>query len=255
MISIRDAAAPDVGAIEEVRRASWRAAYAGLIGQVYLDRATSGSPAPPRLSSWRRTLVAVDDAGPAVVGYTSFGPERAIHPYVVGPPSPGSRPPRFTDAGSAGQAGEMYAIYLDPGYWSAGTGRALMDAAVAGLTAAGYQKAVLWVLEGNARARRFYEIAGWKPDGAGNRLESLGGVMETRYTRPLALVAGVGRWRFRWRFRPGQKSSIASTRAASMAFTAVRWGCIRAFRSRIRPSGSTSLSVMMISRRSSSSRM
>lgn len=29
-----------------------------------------------------------------------------------------------------------------------------------------FRTAVLWVLESNERARRFYEVAGWKRDGA-----------------------------------------------------------------------------------------
>jgi RimJ/RimL family protein N-acetyltransferase len=28
----------------------------------------------------------------------------------------------------------------------------------------GFEEATLWVLEDNPRARRFYEIAGWRPD-------------------------------------------------------------------------------------------
>jgi ribosomal protein S18 acetylase RimI-like enzyme len=186
VISIRDAAAADIAAIEAVRRASWRAAYAGLIGQAFLDRATSGRFDPLKPAASRRTLVAVAGSGPTVVGYASFGPERALHALTLTPAAPPGNLPRFTQAGSAGQVGELYAIYVDPACWSRGTGRALMDAAVTGLTAVGYGKAVLWVLDSNARARRFYEIAGWSPDGTDNRLSSLGGVMETRYTRPLA---------------------------------------------------------------------
>jgi hypothetical protein len=60
-----------------------------------------------------------------------------------------------------------------------------MSGAVATLTDAGYERAVLWVLEANARARQFYEKAGWAPDGASNVLDGLGGVVEVRYTRPL----------------------------------------------------------------------
>jgi ribosomal protein S18 acetylase RimI-like enzyme len=30
----------------------------------------------------------------------------------------------------------------------------------------GFRTATLWVLESNDRTRRFYEKAGWKPDGA-----------------------------------------------------------------------------------------
>jgi GNAT superfamily N-acetyltransferase len=186
VISVRESTAGDIAAIEAVRRASWRAAYAGLIGQAHLDRATSGPLDPPRSASSRRTLVAVTDSDPAVVGYASFGPERVVHALSLTPAAATGDLPRLTDAGSAGQVGELYAIYLDPAYWSTGAGRALMDAAVTGLTMAGYGKAILWVLDKNARARRFYEIAGWQPDGTDNRLSSLGGVMETRYTRPLA---------------------------------------------------------------------
>jgi ribosomal protein S18 acetylase RimI-like enzyme len=36
---------------------------------------------------------------------------------------------------------------------------------MADLRQRGYRAAVLWVLESNARARRFYEIAGWRSDG------------------------------------------------------------------------------------------
>jgi ribosomal protein S18 acetylase RimI-like enzyme len=34
-----------------------------------------------------------------------------------------------------------------------------------GLRCRGFDEAVLWVLETNERARRFYEKAGWKTDG------------------------------------------------------------------------------------------
>ena len=74
----------------------------------------------------------------------------------------------------------MYAIYAHPEHWSTGLGRALLPAAVAAL---GGPPAVLWVLEANDRARRFYERAGWRPDGARKQADMLGGVQlpEIRY--------------------------------------------------------------------------
>jgi hypothetical protein len=43
---------------------------------------------------------------------------------------------------------------------------------------------VLWVLPANARARRFYEIAGWVADGSERTMEVLGVVVpEVRYRR------------------------------------------------------------------------
>ncbi len=41
-----------------------------------------------------------------------------------------------------------------------------MDAAEAGLAARGASRAILWVLESNNAARRFYERRGWTTDGA-----------------------------------------------------------------------------------------
>ena len=40
-----------------------------------------------------------------------------------------------------------------------------MSAALVALRAAGFTTAMLWVLGTNARARRFYERRGWRPDG------------------------------------------------------------------------------------------
>jgi GNAT superfamily N-acetyltransferase len=183
--------------VEAVRRESWRVAYAGLIGKAYIERATAGPSGISHPAPWRRTLVAVADgsraaadespavagSSPGVVGYTAFGPERSGLA-----PQPGrakTDPLPLTPAGLAGEVGEVYAIYVAPDWWSTGTGRLLMEAAVASLLSAGYRRAVLWVLDTNARARRFYERAGWAPDGAANTMAALGGVVEVRYTRPL----------------------------------------------------------------------
>ncbi|HEY2802789.1 MAG TPA: GNAT family N-acetyltransferase, partial [Actinomycetota bacterium] len=47
-----------------------------------------------------------------------------------------------------------------------GVGRALMSAAIEFAQNSGYRELTLWVLERNDRARRFYEAAGLRPDGA-----------------------------------------------------------------------------------------
>jgi GNAT superfamily N-acetyltransferase len=193
VISIREFTAADGPATAEVRRASWQAAYAGLIRQSLLDQATARPPGLFQPPPWRHTLVAVPDSDPAVVGYASFGPERSLQaflpvtPRAIAPAATGqaSASPGLTEAGLVGQVGEVYALYVAPEWWSTGTGRSLMSCAVAALTDAGYERSVLWVLAANARARRFYEKAGWASDGVSNVLEGLGGVVEVRYTRPL----------------------------------------------------------------------
>ncbi len=86
-----------------------------------------------------------DDDG-RVVGFASTGPAEG-------------------EDANAG-AGEMYALYIEPELVGTGLGRELFSRAVEGIGQRGFARAVLWVLEGNERARRFYEKAGWVADGA-----------------------------------------------------------------------------------------
>ncbi|BBY20520.1 hypothetical protein MSTO_07250 [Mycobacterium stomatepiae] len=74
------------------------------------------------------------------------------------------------------------AIYVDPPYQRAGVGRLLMAAARTRLRSVGVTTAALWVLDGNAQARRFYEHDGWRRDGT-HRISTYGGTAadEVRY--------------------------------------------------------------------------
>jgi GNAT superfamily N-acetyltransferase len=88
-------------------------------------------------------------------------------------------------AGRAGRVARWRQLLAEA--WGTGLGRELMAAACRGLAAAGYEQATLWVLAGNARARRFYDRAGWVPDGSQKQDEIAGlGVTEVRYRRPVA---------------------------------------------------------------------
>jgi GNAT superfamily N-acetyltransferase len=89
-------------------------------------------------------------------------------------------PPRDDDV--APLTAEIFALYVIPGAWRSGVGRALMATAVDHLRARGAETLTLWVLEANARARAFYEAEGWQPDGASQPLD-MGGfsVIEVRY--------------------------------------------------------------------------
>ena len=49
----------------------------------------------------------------------------------------------------------------------------------------GYRRIVLWVLEQNARARRFYERAGFRRQGRSHVLHELGAVTEICYERDI----------------------------------------------------------------------
>jgi GNAT superfamily N-acetyltransferase len=183
MVLIRVASVADAAAVSAVQRASWLAAYSDIIDSSLIERVV-----PPddgmrvrqsfRIRPWQQMIVAVDDspdAGARVVGYATYGPELE----VLG----ASWPHPMSQAGAAGQVGELYALYVDPGWWSTGTGRALITRALDRL--APYPIVTLWVLERNARARRFYARAGFAADGAVNLLDALGGVTELRYRREL----------------------------------------------------------------------
>ena len=176
---IRSASAADAAQIAAVMRDSWHAAYGGIIAPEILDRVTAPDGGARirqsfRTRPWQRMIAAVEDG---IVGYAAFGPERD----VVDAPWPYP----LTPAGSEHRVAELYALYVHPARWSTGTGRALMDQVLTKVGAAGYASVTLWVLEANARARRFYRRAGFAPDGACHVLDDLGGVTEIRYQRAL----------------------------------------------------------------------
>jgi len=110
-------------------------------------------------------LIATTAAG--IVGLAAYGPTR-------------------DDDGTPGRTGEVTAIYLLPEAWGRGTGRRLMAAALKNLAEEGLLDATLWVLDTNARARRFYAAGGWIEDGAVKHDRTLGFLLtEVRYRRPL----------------------------------------------------------------------
>lgn len=205
MVVIRSASPADAAQIAAVQRASWLAAYQGIISRHVIDRVTVPDGGARirqsfRTRPWQRMIAAVSiprpqapgrpqasgrapgQAGtpepePAIVGYASFGPEQD----VLEAPWPHPQ----TAAGADGQVAELYALYVHPDWWSTGTGRALVDRSLARVAAAGYTSITLWVLQDNTRARRFYGRAGFAADGARHVLDDLGGVTETRYRRAL----------------------------------------------------------------------
>jgi GNAT superfamily N-acetyltransferase len=155
----------DLLAVGDLHFRSRASAYAGFLPQAAL---TFGSPAA--LGEWwtervrwesdtHRLTVAVRDD--RVVGFTYLGP-----------------------SGEPG-VGELSAIHVAPELVGAGIGRLLMIDALAALTAYG-DRAVLWVLDGNVRARAFYERGGWFFDGT-TRDASMGGepTRQLRYARGL----------------------------------------------------------------------
>jgi ribosomal protein S18 acetylase RimI-like enzyme len=115
---------------------------------------------------------------------SQLAPESERHSFVA---ESRDEPIGFVTCGPTEDAtrmssGEIFAIYLEPHVVGSGVGCALFAHAVASLAARGFADAVLWVLEDNARARRFYERAGWTADGARKAYERGGPLChEIRY--------------------------------------------------------------------------
>lgn len=166
-MQVRLARPGDGAPVAEVRVASWHAAYRGLMPDEILDRMRpDGDRWETAIASDtpQTSLLVVDDEG-QVVGFSLLGPDRD----------------------GAEDTGEIVAIYLHPDVWDRGYGWALMEHSVVALREHGFRRAVLWVLELNERARRFYETAAWIADG-GQKLEEWDGFPRphVRYSRDLA---------------------------------------------------------------------
>ena len=180
MIRIRPAAAADAEAIAHVRAQAWQVAYAGVIRDQTLAALTAPE-AVRREGQWRAghsmdgLLVAetTSPEPPEVIGFAAFGPERGEDDR---PGRPLAAPPEQDQA-------ELYAVYVLPGRWSGGAGRALLERSLALAAEAGYAGISLWVIEGNARARRFYERAGFAGTGESTLLRRIGDVSGLRYRR------------------------------------------------------------------------
>ncbi|WWQ67589.1 GNAT family N-acetyltransferase [Streptomyces sp. Q6] len=163
-VLLRPMTLDDCAAVAEVRVRGWRFAYAGLMPRAYLDAMSADRDAERRRELFGRSEEYVAERAGRVIGWGCHGPCR--------------------DTDVPPGEGELYALYVDPAQLSTGVGRALLETCLAGSLAAGRPVMRLWVVEGNARARRFYERAGFVADGAREPYEVGGAsVPELRYRR------------------------------------------------------------------------
>lgn len=139
---IRRAVPADAPSIARVHETSWRQAYNGVLPH----RALQSMVGRRDVGWWMRairqsTRVLTLDVGGQVAGYATIGPNRVR---------------------SLPQGGEVYELYLAPEYQGCGFGHRLFLAARRDLGRAGMAGCVVWVLEDNEPAIRFYENAGGK---------------------------------------------------------------------------------------------
>jgi phosphoribosylanthranilate isomerase len=139
-IRLRRATPADADAIGHAHVAAWREAYVGLVPPEVL----AALDPQKRAAMWRDAMakgaaVHLAERTGAIVGFGSSGPQR--------------------DA-SLPSSGEIYAVYVLQAAQRQGIGRTLMSALARDLLAHGHASGMLWVLEGNASARRFYQALG-----------------------------------------------------------------------------------------------
>jgi ribosomal protein S18 acetylase RimI-like enzyme len=159
-MDVRRARLEEARAIAQVHAETWREAYEHVFGAERLASVTVDA----RLAQWERILAAGQSdvfvaAADGIVGFVSTG-----------------------DSRDADAEAELFAIYVLPDAWGTGAGSALMRAGIEAMRLRASGDAVLWVLDDNPRARRFYEREGWTLDGERKEDEYLGlRVAEVRY--------------------------------------------------------------------------
>ncbi len=144
-MNIRPAVTGDAAEIARLQIASYRATYAGLLPQAYLDRFDEADQA----ADWRRLidgptagiLLVADHGGGGLAGYAL-----------------GRSPIRGADDG------ELVALHVRGEAQRQGVGRALVRAMAHTLADRGASRLTVWVLKGNP-AVRFYESLGGQAAG------------------------------------------------------------------------------------------
>ena len=168
-MKVRAATPADARTIAEIRVASWRATYAGIVPAAILERMSVDGN-----ETWIAGRLATPDGRITLVVEE---PDGKVAGYALAAAT--------TDADAAG-LGEVEAIYLRPEARGMGLGAPLLASALNELRNAGFSTAVLWVLTDNLPARHFYERAGFEPDGAARTLDFDGApIEEIRFRRTI----------------------------------------------------------------------
>jgi len=140
--AIREATLADAEGIARSHTLSWQASYRGILPDSVLDLIDVGQRASSRRQILRDDtifkLVAYDVTHGDIVGFCDAGPSRRPGPW----------------------AGEVYAIYIEHHAKRHGLGLEMFERTCAWLSAKQMPSLIIWVLENNTHARRFYEAMG-----------------------------------------------------------------------------------------------
>ena len=128
----------DLLEISNIYEKSWKYAYKGIIPQDYLNSIPKGRWANNVTQAGLNTLVLIENE--MIIGTASFCK---------------SRWEKYNEYG------EIVSIYFLPDYIGKGYGNHLLRKCIEELRSLGFIQLLLWVLEDNVNARRFYEKNGF----------------------------------------------------------------------------------------------
>ncbi len=141
-VQIREGRSEDAPRLATLFRQSWELTYRGIIPHAHLECMISRRGT----EWWTSSLAAPEpplvlDAGGVIAGYATCGMARLPGPY----------------------RGEIYELYLEPVYQGLGFGERLFEAARYRLDMRRLRGLIVWALEENEAARRFYLRRGGRP--------------------------------------------------------------------------------------------
>lgn len=160
----------DAPKLAQVHVDSWQVAYQGIVPDDFLR----GFTYQKREKAFRLALEAKEEET-----YLVEEGDRAVGILTIGASRDEDLDPNT--------CGEIWGIYLSPDHWRCGIGRKLVQEAERILQSRGFQRIVLWVLEGNTAARSFYEAVGYRVDGITGEVELGIPLNVVRYAKALPL--------------------------------------------------------------------
>ncbi|MBV1849615.1 GNAT family N-acetyltransferase [Catellatospora tritici] len=170
-VVVRAGGPGDAGLVGRLHAASRRATYRGVLSEAELATITDAQ----QTAKWSLLLTTQAETHRL---YLAERDEQALGFGYLGPAP--------ADERAAPRTGMLNAIHVRPGEIGTGVGRLLMRTCLDAFADRGDTSALLWVVEDNDRARRFYERGGWAPDGVTRRAplqQAL--VAQIRYARPI----------------------------------------------------------------------
>jgi len=147
-VKIRRAHVKDAPILAKVHVESWHKAYREIVPESFLE----GFTYLKREVAFREALINKTEET-----YIAEEGDNSVGILTVGESRDSDLDNKITS--------EIWGIYLMSDYWRRGIGTILVKEAECILRNSGYKEIVLWVLEANTVARKFYEAMGYLVDG------------------------------------------------------------------------------------------